>query len=50
MRADSSVDGALQFVKTTFAACKDLLEKQQLCYILGRQVSVSYVRVTSLTD
>ena len=38
--ADSSVNVALQYVKTTFAACKDPLEKQQLCYILGRQVSV----------
>jgi 26S proteasome regulatory subunit N1 len=26
-----------QYVKSTFAACKDLLEKQQLCYILARQ-------------
>jgi hypothetical protein len=29
-----------QYVKSTFAACKDLLEKQQLCYILARQVNL----------
>jgi 26S proteasome regulatory subunit N1 len=29
-----------QYVKSTFAACKDLLEKQQLCYILARQVDL----------
>lgn len=36
------VDVSLQYVKQTFAACKDPLEKQQLCYILGRQVSLLF--------
>jgi hypothetical protein len=30
----------MQYVKSIFAACKDLSEKQQLCYILARQVKL----------
>jgi 26S proteasome regulatory subunit N1 len=41
--------GNAQFVKATFAACKDPLEKQQLCYILGRQ-SVSIELDEEMTD
>lgn len=29
----------VQYVKASFGACKDPLEKQQLCYILARQVT-----------